>query len=262
MPIALTALTSETRKGLLIMWAYRFNVVIELVTMGAIFVFIGYLMGNGELDPERLDGVLVGFLVWLYAAIAIGSMSSNLSEEASTGTLEQMYMSPVPTSIIFVGRVLSTVLVSTFMVLAVGTVLVLLLGIEIPLSVQALPVLVLTLIGLFGLGYGIGGATLVFKRVPALTNMVTNLLLFLNGSLLPVDRLPDGVELVAKLLPTTQGIIVLRKVLLEDRSLGAVWANGSLAYLTLHSTLFLAVGWVVFKYAEGVAKKRGTLGQY
>ena len=262
MPIALTALTSETRKGLLLMWAYRFNMVLELVTMGTIFVFIGYLMGDGELDPERLDGTLIGFLVWFYAAIAIGSMSGNLSEEASTGTLEQMYMSPVPTWIIFVGRVLSTVLVSTFMVLAVGAVLVLLLGIEISLSVQALPVMVLTLLGLFGLGYGIGGATLVFKRVPALTNMMTNLLLFLNGSLLPVDRLPEGVGLLAKALPTTQGIIVLREVLLEGRSLSAVWADGSLVYLTLHSALFLATGWLVFKYAEGVAKRRGTLGQY
>ena len=102
----------------------------------------------------------------------------------------------------------------------------------------------------------------MFKRVPALTNMVTNLLLFLNGSLLPVDRLPDGVELAAKALPTTQGIIVLRDVMLEGRSLSAVWSDGSLVYLALHSALFLAVGWLAFKYAEGVAKKRGTLGQY
>jgi ABC-2 type transport system permease protein len=77
-----------------------------------------------------------------------------------------------------------------------------------------------------------------------------------------VDRLPDGVELAAKALPTTQGIIVLRDVMLEGRSLNAVWSDGSLAFLLVHSVLFLVVGWVAFKYAEGVARKRGTLGQY
>jgi ABC-2 type transport system permease protein len=262
MPIALTAVTNETRKGLLIMWAYRFNLVLELFTMGTIFVFIGYFIGDGELDPESLDGTLVGYLVWYYAAIALYNMSGSLNEEATTGTLEQMYMSPVPTWIIFVGRVLATMLISTIMVVIVGTGLSLLMGIDIPLSVQALPVLGLTLLGLFGLGYALGGATLVFKRVPALTNMIQNLLLFLNGSLLPVDRLPDGIELVSKALPTTQGIIVLREVLLDGRSLAAVWSDGSLVYLLLHSALLLAIGWGAFKYAEGAARKRGTLGQY
>jgi hypothetical protein len=50
--------------------------------------------------------------------------------------------------------------------------------------------------------------------------------------------------------------------MLEGHSLNAIWSDGSLAFLLVHSVLFLVVGWVAFKYAEGVARKRGTLGQY
>ena len=92
--------------------------------------------------------------------------------------------------------------------------------------------------------------------------MVTNLLLFLNGALLPVDQLHLWLEGFARTLPTTQGIIVLRNVVLDDQTLGAAWSDGSLPSLILHSALFLFTGWLVFKLAEGVAKRRGSLGQY
>ena len=87
-------------------------------------------------------------------------------------------------------------------------------------------------------------------------------MLFLTGSMLPVDRLPEWLEAAARALPTTQGIVVTRLVVLDGRSLGDVWSDGSLVSLVIHSALLLLVGLAVFIYLEGVAKTRGTLGQY
>jgi len=118
------------------------------------------------------------------------------------------------------------------------------------------------MIGLIGFGYAIGGLTLVYKQVGSVSNLLTNVLLFLNGSLLPVHHFPAWLETIAVFLPTTQGIIVLRKVVIDDMSLLAVWEDGSMAFLAAQSVFYLAVGWAMFIVGERVAKRRGTLGQY
>ena len=105
---ALLVLYNEVRKSLIITWNYRANTAIELVTLVFVFVFISYFAGGGEIDSERLPGSLLGFLVWYYAAFAISSMSGGITDEASTGTMEQLYMSPMPTWLVFLGRVIAT----------------------------------------------------------------------------------------------------------------------------------------------------------
>ena len=262
MPTLVLVTLNETRKGLLITWSYKFNNVAEFVGIGFWFVGIALLMGSGELESARLPSMLLGFLTWYYAAIAIGNMSFGLSEETTTGTLEQMYLSPSPTWVIFLGRVVSTLVVSTVFVAIVGVGLMLIFSIRLPLELGALPVFALTMVGLFGLGYAVAGATLVFKRVQHFAWVITDALLFVNGAMLPVEHLPDWLESVSKWMPTTQGIIVMREIVLEGQSLGAVVTDGGLAILTAQSAIYLVAGWVIFRYSERIAKRRGTLGQY
>ena len=255
-------LYNEVRKELIITWNYRANAAIELLTLVFVFVFISYFAGGGELDSERLPGSLLGFLLWFYAAFAISGMSGGITGEASIGTLEQLYMSPMPTWLVFVGRVIATFVKGTAMVVLLGVVLAMILPVTLPLEVAALPPFALTMVGLFGFGYAIGGLTLVFKQISSASGLLTNVLLFLNGALLPVHHFPPWLETVAVFLPTTQGIIVLRKVVVDGMSLTAVWQDGSMVFLAVQSLLFLVVGWILFNVGERVAKQRGTLGQY
>ena len=255
-------LYNEVRKSLIITWNYRANSAIELLTLVFIFTFISYFAGGGEIDSERLPGSLLGFLIWYYAAFAISSMSGGLTDEASTGTLEQLYMSPVPTWLVFLGKVIATFVKGTVLVAIVGVILTMILPVALPLELAALPPFALTMVGLFGFGYAIGGLTLVHKQISSVSSLLTNVLLFLNGALLPVHHFPAWLETIAVFLPTTQGIIVLRKVVVDDMSLMAVWQDGSMVFLAVQSVLYLAAGWALFNVGERVAKRRGTLGQY
>ncbi len=255
-------LYNEIRKELIIIWNYRANAAIELLTLVLVFVFISYFAGGGELDSEGLPGSLLGFLLWFYAVFAISSMSSGITGEASIGTLEQLYMSPMPTWLVFVGRVIATFVKGTAMVALLGVILALILPVTLPLELAALPPFALTMVGLFGFGYAIGGLTLVFKQISSATSLLTNILLFLNGALLPVHHFPPWLETVAVFLPTTQGIIVLRRVVIDGASLTAVWEDGSMVFLAVQSVVFLMVGWVLFNIGERIAKRRGSLGQY
>lgn len=262
MGTTLLAMTNETRKGLLIMWDYKFNMFIQLITLGFVFIGIGFFMGGGKLSSEQLAPALLGYLVWFYAIMAISNMSWELMEEAQTGTLEQMCMGPASTALMLVGRACATLISTTIMMLPVAGVLVVLLDVSIPMRWEGLPVIGLTLFGLFGFGFMIGGATIVFKHVESLANLAQNILLFLNGALLPVDALPPWLTVITKGLPTTQGIIVLRNVVLGGQSLGAAWADGSLGQLMLHSLFYFCAGWLIFAWCERIARRQGTLGQY
>ena len=255
-------LYNEARKELLITWNYRANLIIELLTLAVLFIFISYFVGTGAIATQGLPAFLLGYLIWFYAAIAISSMSSNLLGEASVGTLEQLYMSPVPTWVLFLGRVIATFLKSTIMVVLVGVTLMLVLRINLPLELAALPPFFLTMVGLFGFGYAIGGLTLMYKQISSVSNLVNNMLLFLNGALLPIQYFPEWLETTARMLPTTQGIIVLRRVVIDGASLTAVWEDGSMVFLAVQSVVFLMVGWVLFNIGERIAKWRGSLGQY
>lgn len=123
-------------------------------------------------------------------------------------------------------------------------------------------VLCVILAGLFGFTLMLSGFGLVFKQIEALADLLQNALLFLTGALLPISHFPAWLAIIAQTLPTTQGIIVLRSVMLDGRSLAAVWADGSLLLLLVHSTLYVVVGWLIFKWCERTAKRQATLSQY
>ena len=257
-----TVLLNECYKRLIILWSYRFNFLLETFMIGFLFIGISFFVSGGSPAPEQMAPALLGYLTWFYAVFAISDMSQGIREETQTGTLEQMYMSPLPSGLLLTGRSVASLLISSTIVVLVGGILMLLLGIRIPVRLQGLPVFVLTITGLYGFAFLLGGATLIFKQVSALSNLLSNMLLFLNGSFLAVERMPAWLENAARSLPTTQGIDVLRRVILDGLPLAAVWQDGSLVWLTVHSALFLLVGWAVFLWSERVARRRGLLGQY
>jgi ABC-2 type transport system permease protein len=207
MKAVLTTVLGETRKGLLITWTYRANAVVTIFTLGCIFIGIGFMMGDGELNPEELAPTLLGYLVWFYVLMAIGDIAWGLRGEMQAGTLEQMSMSPVPAGLLMPGRSLANLLVSTVQVLVIGGAMYLLVGIKIPMRWEGLPVMALTLAGIYGSGFIVAGATLVYKQFESFVNLMQNGLLFLSGALLPVEDMPGWLAAIARTLPSTQGIV-------------------------------------------------------
>lgn len=262
MKFALLATGNEIYKRLLIFWDYKFNLITQLVTVSLIFIGAGFLLGNGQFNPQQLAPLLVAYIAWFYARIVIMSTSADLVTEAQAGTLEQMYMSPAPASLLLFGRMAALLISTTFLVVPIAVLLMVLLRISIPLRWEGIPVLLLTLAGLFGFTLIMSGVALVFKQIEAFADLVQNLLLFLTGVFLPVERFPVWLADFAKIFPITQGNIVLREVMIKQESLTTVWNDGSLVLLTVHTLLYICVGLFIFKWCEYIAKREGSLGQY
>lgn len=258
----LKTMLNETYKGLLIAWNYKFETFLQLVMMGIVFIGIGFIIGGGQVSTRQLTYTLIGYSMWLYSSIVISGMCRDLLGEAQAGTLEQIFMSPVPVFLILIGRSLATLITATINILLFAVVILWTLKVNISLQWQGLVIFIITMAGLFGFGFIIAGMTLIFKRVGELAGLTANALLFLNGSMLPVEQFPRWLALVAKTLPTTQGIILLRDTLLKMQPLYELWEDGGLLLLCSQSIIYFGGGLLVFIWCARKAKLQGTLGYY
>lgn len=257
------ALYNEVYKALLRSWSYRANFFINMILFAALFVGISLWVGDGESARiETRASFFVAYIIWLFVVAALSTMTWDIREETVTGTMEQMAMGAYPLEILVLGYSLGSAILMAIQTGIVGALLVVAFKIDLTLRWAALPPFVLTLIGVYGFAYMLGGATLVFKRTESLTNLLQNLIMFANGMFVAVDKFPPALEFASRLIPSTQGIAVLRMVLFQGYSLADTWRDGSLIYLIVHSVAFFFVGMLIFRWGERIARQRGTLGQY
>lgn len=263
-PLAV-ALKTEIKLGFVKMVRYPVQTITSLLILYILFLGVFYgsrlIAGIGvERSPQlsrSATEAIAGYLLWFLSLFAIDSMSQNIAEEAQTGTLEQFYLSRWNFSVMlflrFVAAFLSSLAILTpllvLMILSTGALFAIQLG-------KILPIILLTAIGLCGMGYMLGALTLIFKRIGNAMTLVQFGLLFL--CLPPVEQLPRTLQYAALTLPLTQGIKLLRSVMLSDSHIGV---NG-VAFLVLTSGIYLVAGLAVFRTAEGVAKRKGLLGHY
>lgn len=236
---------------------------VELVGGLAIFyafflmLFLGARAFGGEAvrSGDTLSAIAVGFVVFIVAQQSYQAVAQQLVMESAAGTLEQLAMSPVG---------LRRVLLVDFVVQAL--VLVATLGVVIfpimlttrrwlhldPLSVVPLVLVMIT--GVVGLGLVLGGIVMVAKRAQAAAQVIGFAFLFLVAA--PVFDKP-----LLKLLPVAHGNGLLRRVMVDGTSLGALGGR-ELAILCAVNTGWLVLGLFVFGVMENKARDKALLGQY
>ena len=120
--------------------------------------------------------------------------------------------------------------------------------------VSLLPLILLTLAGVYGIGFAIGGLALVFKRIESFVQIFQFAIVGLIAA--PVDRFP-----VLRYLPLAEGARLIRRVMTEGLSIFELPAT-DLFFLFANSTIYLGLGFLAFKLLENVARDRGLLGHY
>ncbi len=253
---------NEAYKRLLMLWRYKFNMLMKLV--GVIFIFVGFgvIIPGGSISATTLAPTFLGYIVWFYARFVVSAASSDLVMETYTGTLEQIYMSPVSASFLLLARLFALLISTTILVILPTVGIILLWHITIPFRLAAMPVFIITLVGLFGFSLALSGLSLVFKQIDDASILIQLLLLFLTGTILPIDRFPSWLEPIARALPLTQGIALLKMLIFDGQSLATVWANGSIFWLVLNSLIYVCVGLLIYRWGEHTAKNHGLLGLY
>jgi ABC-2 type transport system permease protein len=244
---------AELYRSFLGLRRYPLDFLGGLVTLSLIFylLFAGarLLAGPGVEFGARLEGVLVGYLLWTFTLSAYNGLSFVLMEEARTGTLEQLFLTPYGPTRLLLLRQAAGLFGQGVFVLTLGLVLALLTGARPALTPGVLLPALAVLLGGYGLGLLMGSLALLFKRVEQLLGLSQFLLL------IPLQAPGEGVW---ALLPLAPGAALVRGMMahgtpLEPLPLLLAWANG-LAYLLL--------GLGAFRRAVRRAKARGLLHGY
>jgi ABC-2 type transport system permease protein len=121
--------------------------------------------------------------------------------------------------------------------------------------VLLLPLLTV-LLGAYGLAFAMGSLALLLKRVQQLLGIFQFALLFLMAT--PTETWQGPLRLARWLLPMTSGAGLLRDLMARGDALDL----GQLGLALLNGMAYLAIGLLLFRFAEREAKRRGKLSGY
>ncbi len=240
------------------MWRYLPNTVSTVITFYAIFLmfFLGVqVLGTPETAEANTQYVIVSTALWFLALMAMQGIGWEITLEATRGTLEQLYMSPLGAWRILLSRMIGTVLVN-LLIIALTMFLSMLtarqwLNLDL---VTLLPILLLTITGMLGVGFMVAGLALIYKQVESLLQIAQFVFLALVA-------VPLSVAPWLELAPVVKGADMVRAVMVGGVSLGGFgvleWAS-----LAGSAAVYFASGVGLYKLAERRAMNRGLLGQY
>ncbi len=250
----------EFKRSLLMLRRYPMEMFGELVVITLIFygLFLGarYVAGPAAQFGERLDALVVGYVLWTLTIFAIGDLSWGLMNEAREGTLEQVFLSPFGPIRVYLARNLAGLFVTLLFNGVVLGLLLALTGARLRFAPAALWPLLAALLAAYGLGYMLGALALYFKRIQAFLNLFQFVMLFLIVT--PFEEFTGAGRLVGLALPVAPGAGVLRDLLAR----GAAPDAGALAVALVNGAVYLALGMALFAQAVRLTKRRGLLGGY
>ncbi len=239
---------------------YTFNSVSSLVSIYMVFIliFAGLQSVSNYVKSETLEGSLegtiVGFFVWTFTIYAFSNLSWSLINEAQTGTLEQLYLAPCGFRWIGVCTLISDFVFSFVPIMLLLVAMMATTGKWLRVDLVSLvPLLLITLLGAYGMGFALGGMALVFKRIQALFQIVQ--FVFIGLLVVPI-RVP-----AAKYLPLAMGNDLIQRAMVDGSRLWQL-PIGDVLIAVVVGAAYLAAGVAVFSWCERVAKSRGLLGHY
>lgn len=268
----IVAVGNEVHKGLMHGWAERKQIALETAMFVAIFLLFAALVGQGEaiiagrfdwsFDPQRTAWLFVGFGAFTFHYLQTQKLFWRLLGEIQTGTLEQVYLSPLPSWVIAaVGRVTANVAETAAVVAALYAGTRLAVPIALTWRVDALVPLASLVVVSVGYSLAIGGLTLRFKRLEILNDGLHMVVFFLGGAMVPLNQLPGWMAAIGRVLPITHPVEALRTTLVDGTGL-SVAGDGGLAWLAATAAAWLLVGAVAFHLGDTAARRNGTLTRY
>lgn len=247
---------SLLEKDLVILRRYWLNTVGGMLVTYVMFavVFFGGQAAAPDVMGDRLPAVIVGFFVWYLAYGTFTGPAQGIMQESQWGTLEQLYMTPLGFSTLFVTDIILGILRSLVLGLVLLVVMMVSTGRYLIVDlVTVVPLTVVTISTTIGLGLVFGGIVLIYKRIESVFGLIQVLLL-------AILALPSDVPLV-ELLPLKVGFRLLTRSM-ENGIRIWEFPVTELALSVAVAVGYLAVGYFTLRFSLRTARSRGVMGDY
>lgn len=240
---------------------------IELVRwpLHPILLFVALYLTYSVSGREVVSGYPVaGFLV--VGVVGMVLWTSNLwasgyaiEFERQEGTLQALILSPASRSAVVLGYGAGSLLImvapTAIVLAAIGLLL------QIGFMATSLGAVSLSLLGMLlasiSLGYVLAGFFVLTRRANVIANFLQTPVYLLSGAVLPVQELPDSLQLFARLFPLSYGMDAVRDSLLAGASIADVWT--SLIGIVVSSAALFIIGALLLHRVERSARDGAEL---
>lgn len=245
------------RRDVILMLRYPVNSVGGIAT--AILFFVMILWGGRTVGGEQFDNalgaIIVGYFLVTMSITAYQSLANQVTTEASWGTLERIYMSPVGFGRVMVLMATSSILFSFFWGFVILLIIIVLSGESIVIHFGSVSVVVFfALLSILGLGLIFGGAAVRFKRISNIFNLFQFLFFALVAA--PVQQYP-----LLKALPLAQGSFLLQRIMNDGHRIWEL-APTEVGILVTVGLVYFLVGYVIFQAMTYWSRQAGVMGHY
>lgn len=217
-----------------------------LLLFGGLLWAVSAVSGR-SLDSGALDGLLLGFVLWVFATGAYGCAGQEVAEEMRVRTLEGLCVAPLSLGGLLLLRTVLRLASALFGLLLMMALLQGLTGARLA-SLQALGPVLLAAPSLVGWGFASAGLLLLVKRAEAVPAL-------LSLALMALVALPAYPANGWALLPYALGAAAGKAA-----AAGMPIAPETWAFIVLNSATWLFVGAGVFVLAHRQARRLGILG--
>ncbi len=248
----------EMKRSFILLRRYFFSTLVGILFFYGIFmaIYLGARLTGGNIKGTIVGEWIVGYLAWFYILSVLSMASEHIKEEATLGTLEQVYLNSRGLIRVLTVRTIADLCRNTLTDIIPLSFL-LILSTSYVFSAKAiltaLPIFILFLIGAYGLALILSGAVLVFKRIGTLVTLFQ--ILFLGAAFAPLSKLPIRVGSIISALPVMGSFDILKKAMTS----GTVEYN---TFTILNPLMYLTIGIICFNLLEKVAKNHGLLSHY
>ncbi|MFC7080054.1 ABC transporter permease [Halorussus caseinilyticus] len=229
------------------------GIVVSLFFFG--LLFYGGRMIAGQALDDSIEGLVVGYFLWTLSVGAYSAISNDIGAEVQWGTLERHVTTPfgfAPVAFLKGMAKLVRTFVTSAVILAAMLVVT---GTSLQIDVlTVVPVAVLSVASVLGLGFAAGGVTVLYKRIGSWLGLLQ------FGFVVLISAPAFGLGWT-KFLPLALGSALLQRAMVDGTHLWE-FPPGDVAILVGTAVGYVAFGYAVFAYATRRARRLGVLGDY
>ncbi|MDF7639864.1 ABC transporter permease [Lactobacillus sp. ESL0791] len=231
---------------------YLSNIALYLI------MFFGIFLGGSTLTGANIIGrsftsAILGFSLWTLITSTLDNMGFSISQEAETGTLEQLYLMPVNPVKTFLVKGFVNLIYSAVYSLVILFFLMLFTGKWLHAGIIVVVPFLLALISVTGLGYLIAGLTLRYKRIGATLQIAQ--FIYLGLLLTDFRSFSGGLSYVGNILPVEPMVYWIQ----DSVNDAAVNVPLNLLICSLNAVIWLILGMLFFNHVNNKVKKDGTV---
>lgn len=247
------------KKSWIEMCRYYFDTITSILNNYVIFffLFIGYksFLGKSVEGSITLESLITGYIFWLFSVGTLGGSARIIIQEARSGTLEQLYMTPLGFKAVIFYSIMADFFIQLLNIIPVLLLAMLTTGKMLAIRpFTFVTILFLTMLSGYGIGLAIGGLSLVYKNALAIARSFQ--FIYIGFISAPIDA-----NQFIKLLPFSLGTKMASQTVTTDISLFSM-SISDISILLFSSLTYLVVGFFVIHICENIAKNQGTLGHY